>query len=161
MPVEQSGSVTPGHVAKWATDGVLQDGGAPITGQRVIASLQSADFNDTADQPIAIPAAITAFWLTGIIASNASLSMTLAVGGFYPAVSKGGTALVSAAQVYSSLTTSSKLLACTLAAAVPTTRYSVANLTDWVIYFSLTTAQGAAATADIYIIGIDLTLPTP
>lgn len=41
--VQQSGNVTPGHLATWVTDGVLKDGGPAIAGQRVLASLRGAN----------------------------------------------------------------------------------------------------------------------
>lgn len=158
MGVQQSGNVTPGHAAIWAASGVLRDGGALPIAQRVLAAFPSADFNDTGDQPLILPAAITAFQLTGIIITNASLSLTTAVGGFYPEAFKEGTPIVADTQGYSSLTTAQKLLQATLASFGSTTRFSRTNLPDWAIYFALTTPQGAAATADIYLIGIDLTL---
>lgn len=158
MPVLQSGNITPGNVAVWGANGVIMDGGALVGAERVLASLSGADMNDTNDQPIPLPSRTTAFMLTRILVTNSAVSLTGAVGGFYPQASKAGTALVASSQVYSSLTSATKLLSCTLEAAVATTRYSVANLTDWTIYFSLTTAQGIAATADIYICGIDLTV---
>src|SRR5215470_8316669 len=99
--VQQSGSITSGHVAQWQAIGVIGDGGAAPAAQRVIAALSGANFNTTADQPIAIPQRITAFQLTSIIITHASISLTTAAGGFYPAASKGGTPIVSAAQAYS------------------------------------------------------------
>lgn len=160
MPdVQQSGSITPGHSAVWVTDGVIKDGGPISTQQRVLASLASANFNSTGDQSLILPSSITAFQLTGILITNATLSLTTAAGGFYPLVGQAGTAIVASGQVYSSLTSASKLLSATLVAAVATTRYSIANLPDWKIYLSLTTPQGAAAAADIYILGIDLSNP--
>ena len=152
----QSGSVTPGHVVTWVTDGVVHDGGALPAAARVIAMLGSANFNDTGDQPLILTPTMTAFMLTGIIVTNATLSLTTAVGGFYPQASKTGTAFVSAGQVYTSLTDPTKLLSCTLGGAVATTRYSRANIPDWVLYLSLTTPQGSPVTADCYAIGIDL-----
>ena len=56
-----------------------------------------------------------------------------------------------------SLTSAAKLLSCTLAGTVASTRYDRSNVPDWMIYFSLTMGQGAAATADLYLLGIDLT----
>ncbi len=159
----QSGTITPGHLIVWTTDGVAQDGGPILASQKVLASLRSADFNSTADQPLIIPPAITAFALTGIIVTNASRSLTTAAGGFYPAASKAGTPIVSAAQVYSSLTTAAGLLNVTLAAFGSGTRFSIANLTNpfgtgLAIYLALTTAQGQSPTvADVYAIGMDLT----
>lgn len=161
MSIVQSGSVTPGNIAIFATDNVIKDGGPLARGEKVLARQLSANFNDTGDQPLILPALVTAFMLTRIIITNASTLLTLAVGGFYPAVAKGGTAIVAAGQVYSSLTTAADLLQATLAAAVATTRYSSANLTvgsngGLELFLSLTTAQGVAATADVYLVGIDL-----
>lgn len=157
----QSGNVTPGHSATWVTDGVLQDGGGVPAAQRVLASLRGANFNITTDQPILIPINFTAFQLTGIVITNASVSLTTAVGGFYPAALKGGTPIVSAAQAYSALTTPAGLLQATLASFGQNTRFSSANLGlvngFLAIWLSLTTAQGAAATADVYLQGVDLT----
>lgn len=160
MPIEQSGNVTPGHLATWATDGVLQDGGNSPFGHGYLAALLSADFNSISDQAIQIPNTITALQLTGILITNSSLSLTTAVGGFYPATAKGGTAIVANTQVYSALTSSTKLLLATLAGAAAATRFSSANL-DVVsgyltLYLSLTTGQGVACTADVYLLGTDL-----
>ena len=159
MTILQSGTVTPGHLAQWTTDGVIQDGG--VSPFNVIASSRSVNFNTTSDQPISIPFAISAFQLTGIVITNASISLTTAVGGFYPAASKGGTPIVSASQAYSALTTSAGLMQATLASFGSNTRFSAANLGAigglLCVWFSLTTPQGAAATADIYLIGSNLT----
>lgn len=154
----QSGNVTPGHIAKWTTDGVLQDGGAAQTSKTVLASLLSADMNSIADQALVLPASITAFAITGIIVANSNVSLTTAVGGFYPQASKGGVAIVANTQVYSALTAATKLLNCTVAAAALATYYTRTNVPDWVIYLSLTSAQGVAANADCYVIGVDLTV---
>ena len=159
MAVLQSGNITPGHLAVFATTDVIKDGGPLVAAARVLAYYPGANFNDTGDQAIAVPAAVTAFMLTGIVVTNASISLTTAVGGFYPQSGKGGTPIVSAAQVYSSLLFGTSLLQATLASYGTTTRFSAVNVPDAAIYFSLTTAQGAAATADIYIVGLDLSLP--
>jgi hypothetical protein len=159
--VQQSGNITPGHLPVWVAPGVIGDGGAALAAQRVLASLRAANFNTTSDQPIAIPQRVTAFALTGIIVTNASLSLTTAVGGFYPQAAKAGTPIVAAAQAYSTLTTANALLNATLAAFGSGTRFSSANLGTigglLNIWFALTTAQPVAATADIYLVGIDLT----
>lgn len=120
--------------------------------QRVLGLLRGASFNSTADQAIAISPSVTAYQITGIVITNCSTSLTLAVGGFYPATSKGGTPVVAATQVYSALTGSTLLLNATVAATPLVTRYAAST-----IYLSLTTAQGSAATCDVYIVGVDLT----
>lgn len=157
MSVEQSGNVTNGHLAKWITNGVIGDAGPPAVGQRVLATLFDADFNSIADQPILIPDAITAFQLTSIVVTNSLVSLTLAVGGFYPQASKAGSPIVAAGQVYSTLTGPNLLLNPTRTAFAQTARFSSANLPDLAIYLSLTTAQGVPVTADVYLVGIDLT----
>lgn len=158
--VQQSGLITPGHLAIWSTTGVVQDGGALPAAARVLGSGRSYSFNTTNDQPIAIPQRITAFTLTGILITNASISLTMAAGGFYPAPAKAGVSIVPAIQTYTMLTNSSLILWTTLSSFGQNTRFSASNLSSIAgylnIWFSLTTAQGAAATGDIYLIGMDL-----
>lgn len=158
MSVEQSGAVTPGHAVKWVTDNVIQDAGVIPAAQRVLATFINADFNSTGDQPIIIPAAITAFQLTAILVTNATISLTTAAGGFYTAASQGGTPIVAAGQVYTALTNPNLLATLTRTAFAQSARFSNNNLTGNTIYFSLTTPQGVAANADIYLIGIDLSV---
>jgi len=160
MPVQQSGNVTPGHLAVWTTTGVIGDGGAPATNERVLGYL-NASFNDTNDQPIPIPINISVFCLTRIIVTNASTSLSTAAGGFYSGASKTGSTIVAAAQGYTALTAAAKLMNPTLASDGSGTRWSAANLTAldteyWQLFLSLTTGQGSAATADVYLVGIDL-----
>ena len=159
--VQQSGLITPGHNVQWLAPGVVGDGGAAPAAQRVLASLRGANFNTTSDQPIAIPQRVTAFQLTGIIVTNSNVLPNLsAQGGFYPLAAKAGSPIVAAAQTYIALTSPSSLLSATLTAFANTTRFSSANLGTigglMNIWFSLTTAQGAAAAADVYILGVDL-----
>lgn len=154
--VLQSGNVTPGHLTKWVTDGVVGDYGPSPYSQRVLASFLGADFNATSDQPILLPSSLNAFQLTGILVTNASTSLTTVAGGFYPQAGKAGSAIVANSQVYSTLTASTLLLNATLTAYANAQRFSRTQLPDWAIYLSLTTPQGGAATADVYVIGIEL-----
>lgn len=142
--------------------GIAQGGTGQITAQaaakalnttrRLLGVLLGANFNSTADQAIAISS--SKYIVRTIIAVNASVSLTTAAGGIYPAAAKGGTPIVAATQAYTALTAASKFLALTLnpAAGGPTTDVETATT----VYLSLTTAQGAAATADVYIFGDDL-----
>ena len=117
----------------------------------LLGKLIGANMNSTADQQITMLDNPSKFILRRIVVTNASVSLTTAAGGVYTAVSKGGTAVVAAAQAYSSLTTSSLFLDLTLSttsSASTTVKSSIPNL-----YLSLTTAQGAAATADVYVYG--------
>lgn len=111
--------------------------------------LASANMNSTADQVaapvggIVIPAQ---YVLTRILVVNASISLDTAAGGVYNVASKGGTALVANSQVYSALTAATMGLELTLTA-------TGKGLQTVAPIFALTTAQGAAATADIYFFG--------
>lgn len=117
----------------------------------ILGMLKSADFNTTLDQAVPIILAsgqryaITDIWVT-----NASLSLTTAVGGFYSQASKGGTTIVANTQVYTACGSSTGLQRTTLA--ITTTMFTVNP-----VYLSLTTPQGAPATADVYVRGVLLT----
>ena len=160
--VLQSGTVTPGHFATWTTDGVIQDAGALLAAQKVLATIRGANFNSTSDQALVLPPAITAFSISSIIVTNTTISLATAVGGFYPAAAKTGTPIVANTQVYSTLTDATKLMTATLASFGSGTRFSIANLTQATngglqIFLSLTTANGNNAFADVYLTGMDLT----
>lgn len=117
----------------------------------LLGTLIGADMNSTADQQITIFSAPAKFIVRRIVVTNASTSLTTAAGGIYPAVSKGGTAVVAAGQAYSGLTTAAGFIDLTLNA--NTTVKTAKNF-----YLSLTTPQGAAATADFYVYGDIVTL---
>lgn len=112
----------------------------------MLGSLRGANFNSTADQAIPLNSGGFNYIITTIYVTNASGSLTTAAGGIYDAASKGGNAIVAATQAYSALSASSKLLALTLAALGIV-------LTAQTINLSLTTGQGAAMTADIFVFG--------
>lgn len=158
MSVEQSGNVTRGHLAKWITNSVIGDAGPQVAGQRVLGFLQNADFNSTNDQPIVVQSPVQVFQLTGLIICNATRSLTAAVGGFYNGPSKSGSAIVAAGQVYTTLTGPALLMQATLTTFANTARFSSSLLTANQLFFSLTTPQGVPANADIYAIGVDLTI---
>lgn len=113
----------------------------------LLGVLTGANMNSTADQaiPLRLPGA-TKYIVEKIVVTNASASLSLAAGGIYTAASKGGTAVVAAAQVYSALSGASKALSLTLAALTDV-------LTATSLILSLTVAQGGAATADVYVFG--------
>jgi hypothetical protein len=117
----------------------------------LLGKLISANMNSTDDQRIAMFSNPSKFILRRIVVTNASISLTTAAGGVYTAASKGGTAVVASSQAYSSLSASTLFLDLTLSttgSASTTVKSSIPNL-----YLSLTTAQGAAATADVYVYG--------
>ena len=122
----------------------------------LLGTLIAANFNSTSDQQITIFSNPSKYIIRRIVVTNASTSLTTAAGGIYTATSKGGTAVVAAAQAYTTLTGATLFLDLTLntsGSANITVKSSIPNL-----YLSLTTAQGAAATADVYIYGDIVTL---
>ena len=130
---------------RFAQLGILQDRNKATTTQpvRVIGRLIGANMNSTSDQTITLH---PGQWkIEQIMVTKPSISLTTAAGGVYTATAKGGTAVVAAGQVYSGLTTTTDVVSATMAA-TPT----VSNNT---LYLSLTTAQGAAATADVFVFG--------
>lgn len=125
-----------------STTGSLIASGAEV----LLGSLIGADMNVTTDQAIPITRiGSKRYQITRITVTNASTSLTAADGGIYTAVSKGGTAIVAAAQVYTALTAATVALDLTLAV---NNTYVLDNL-----YLSLTGTQGGAATADVRVYG--------
>lgn len=123
--------------------------GAPNIGtQQALFKLIGANMNVTTDQLLVQQFSFSTWEVEKIIVTNASASLALAVGGFYTAASKGGTPIVAATQIFSALTNSTAILNPTLALTIRQTVQTV--------YLSLTTGNGGAATADIYIMGVAL-----
>lgn len=122
---------------------------APVAAGQILASLIGANMNVATDQPMSPHFDLTTikFSVAKILVTNASLSLTTAAGGIYDTAAKGGNAIVAAGQVYSALTAATKLLSLTIASAGSSNVFSVVPI------LSLTTGQGAAATADFYLIG--------
>lgn len=115
----------------------------------LLGKLTSADMNSTVDQAIVINS--SRYIIRNIVVSNASTSLTTAAGGLYTGAGKTGTTIVGLAQIYTALTGSTKWIDLSLAAGV-----TGDILTATTIFFSLTTPQGTAATADVYILGDSL-----
>ncbi len=145
--VSKSGGVT----VSWGCGGQNAIYAGGYLGPRLLGQIRSANFNSTADQIIQISPNIRAYDITKIEVTNCSASMTTALGGFYSAASKGGTTIVSASQAYSGATTSSAIVLPTVTSAGAGTRF-----TSTALYLSLSTAQGAGSTCDVYVYGDDL-----
>jgi hypothetical protein len=118
--------------------------------------LLGANFNTTSDNAIQISVPSATYVIDSIVVSNPSVSLTTAAGGVYSAASKGGVAIVANSQVFSALTTNAanttgNALALTLSTAGNTTAFQGFGQASKIstLYLSLTTAQGAAASADV------------
>lgn len=125
-------------------------GGVITSGvETLLGSIIGANFNVTTDQGVNLQRiGSQKYLITRILVTNASISLTTAAGGFYTDTAKGGVTIVAASQAYSALTAATTVLNTTLAVN--------RTYTTTPVYLSLTTAQGAAATADVYIFGIIL-----
>jgi hypothetical protein len=121
---------------------------------QILFSKVGLDMNSVADQALTKAWAFGDYLVEEIRVANASISLTTAAGGVYDTAAKAGTPLVAAGQVYTALTGPTLGLVLTLAAA------ALDQKTAAGLFFALTTAQGAPATADIWVIGVPLTDPT-
>lgn len=115
---------------------------------RLLATVIGANMNSTADQAFVKNGAWSTGFVDKITVRNASISLTTVQGGIYTAASKAGTAIVAASQAYSALTTAFLGIDLTVTAGGKSAASLITNMV-----LSLTTGQGAAATADFYLYG--------
>lgn len=118
--------------------------------EQVLFKKLEANFNVSTDQALDKSWDFGDYMITEIRVNNASVSLTTAAGGFYTGAGKTGVVAVANNQAYTALTGATLGMSATIAAA------GKAVLTDDLI-LALTTPQGSAATADVYVIGIPLT----
>lgn len=123
----------------------------------LLGRLIGANMNSTADQAITLRLP-GRFWMTpgmtvatancGIF-TNVSGTIGTAAGGVYTAAGKTGSQVVTAAQSYAGLVATTDVVRGVAAGAGATTTFTTTT-----VYLSLTTAAGAACTADVYIYGL-------
>jgi hypothetical protein len=127
----------------------------------VLGVLRSANFNITTDQSIAIVpltsnnagflASATKYIVTDIYVANCSASLTTAKGGIYTGAGKTGTIIGATTTPFTNCagaTTMQRLSALT--------NEDSNTFTAATLFLSLTTAQGGAATGDVYILGLPI-----
>jgi len=113
---------------------------------RLLASYQGVNVNQTGDTVLPINNT-TNYSVSNVIFTNASTSLTTALAGVFTAPSAGGTGIVANAAL-SALTGSTVVSQRTVA--------STAVQTGQNLYVNVGTAQGAAATMDVFVYGYDL-----
>jgi hypothetical protein len=119
--------------------------------QQLLFKLTGANLQLTTDQPFTKLYSGSSYFVTGIVARQRSGGASIAcAGGIYDAASKGGNALVAAAQSWVTLA-SGVIVSAALAALTGTTLLTSTPI------LSLTTGSTGACTADLYIFGVDLT----
>ena len=114
---------------------------------RLLASYQGVNVNATGDTVLPI-LNTGSYSVSNVIFTNASTSLTTAAAGLFTAPSAGGTGIVANAAL-SALTGATVVSQRTVA--------STAAQTGQNLYFAVGTPQGAAATADVFVYGYDLT----
>jgi hypothetical protein len=114
---------------------------------RLIGKLNAANLSVVGDN--IIPTINTgSFSVTAVIVTNASVSLAQAYGALYTAPAAGGTAIVSAAAL--SAASSAGVVVAHSIASTANPGITAAQNT---LYYRCTTANTAAATADVYIYG--------
>ena len=113
---------------------------------RLLAVATGVNVNATGDQAVLPIINSTNYSVSNVVFTNASTSLTTAAAGLFTGPSAGGTALVANAAL-SGLTASTVVSQRTVAS---TATQSAQNL-----YLNVGTAQGAAATMDVYVYGYD------
>ena len=113
---------------------------------RLLAVATGVNVNATGDQATLQIINSTNYSVSNVVFTNASTSLTTAAAGLFTAPSAGGTAIVANATL-SGLTASTVVSQRTVAS---TATQSAQNL-----YLNVGTAQGAAATMDVYVYGYD------
>ena len=114
---------------------------------RLLASYQGVNVNATGDTVLPI-INTDRYSVSNVVFTNASTSLTTALAGVFTAPSAGGTAIVANAAL-SALTGPTVVSQRTVA--------STAAQTGQNLYVNVGTAQGAAATMDVFVYGYDLT----
>jgi hypothetical protein len=109
---------------------------------RLLAVATGVNVNATGDQAVLPIANTTNYSVSNVVFTNASTSLTTAAAGLFTSPSAGGTAIVANAAL-SGLTASTVVSQRTVAS---TAIQSAQNL-----YLNVGTAQGAAATMDVYV----------
>lgn len=112
---------------------------------RLLAVYKGVNANATGDTVLPIVNS-TSYSVSNVIFTNASISLTTAQAGVFTAPSAGGTGIVANAAL-SALTGSTVVSQRTVA--------STAAQTGQNLYVNVGTAQGAAATFDVYVYGYD------
>jgi hypothetical protein len=151
-PILQSGSVTPGHLVSFVTDGVAGDAGVavPNLSGMLSAVITNVNFNSAnTDNPISInlPPGFLRYRIHDILISGASASCAAATVGVFTQAAGLGTAIVSGGT------------GVTVSSTVPDAPNTMQSLTivnqniiafvDATIYFRVQNAQGTAATANV------------
>ena len=113
---------------------------------RLLAVATGVNVNATGDQAVLPIINSSNYSVSNVVFTNASVSLSSAAAGLFTAPSAGGTGVVANAAL-SALTGATVVSQRTVA--------STATQTSQNLYLNVGTAQGAAATMDVYVYGYD------
>lgn len=148
----QSGNVTPGHLAAWVADGVLEDAGVTFTNtygqfQSAVSGINFNAANTDTPIPILLPTGFTRYRVASIVISGATASLSTATCGVFTAQSAGGTAVVTSGSAItvtaSTVDTNNNMQSLTV------NDQNTMALSDGTLFFRVQNAQGSAAAANV------------
>jgi hypothetical protein len=116
---------------------------------RLLGVATGVNVNATGDQAVINIINASTYSVSNVVFTNASISLSSAAAGLFTAPSAGGTGIVSNAAL-SALTGSTIVSQRTVA--------STNTPTSQTLYLNVGTAQGAAATMDVYVYGYDFSV---
>jgi hypothetical protein len=150
-PILQSGNVTPGHLASFVTDGVLQDSGVALTNLygALVSVIQNVNFNVIADSliPIGLPFGYSRYRILQITISGATGILTTATCGVFTAPGASGVTVVAANTAVTInnalIDTNNNMQSLTIQ------NQNTLALSDPALYFRVQNAQGTLQTANV------------
>ena len=153
-PILQSGTVTPGHLASFVTDGVVGDAGVTLsnTQGQFVAVSTNINFNAAnTDNPISInlPAGYTRYRISNILISGSSGTLASCTCGVFTGVGAGGNAVVAGGTAVT--ITTNVLDANNNMQFLTVIQQNTTAWSDIVLYFRVQAPQGVAATASVSI----------
>lgn len=150
--VLQSGIITPGHLAAWTADGIIQDAGVTFYNTYGVfgSAILGVNFNSAnTDNPIqiALPTGYTRYRIDAAILSGANASLTTATCGLFTSTGGAGATIVTGGTAITvsqtAIDTINNLQFFTLQ------NQNTIAYSDTVIYFRVVGAQGSPATGNI------------
>jgi hypothetical protein len=121
--------------------------------QRVLGVAIGVNFNASGDTTILLPTNNTNFILTGCFVTNCTTSLTAATASIWTSAGGAGDNLAVDQSLSAITGTSTQLAQLTMTALAGTKRQTGPQ-----VYFRVGTPQGSAATGNVYIIGVDLSV---
>lgn len=150
--VLQSGQVTPTHIATWAVDGVIQDGGVSIPQiNATLSSIKTAiNFNSgNTDNaiPINLPPGYTRYRIHLILIFGATATLSTATCGVFTQQAAAGTAVVTSGTAITVTQTAGDTVNNMQSLSV--NNQNTMALTDTTLFFRVQTAQGTSALGSV------------